>query len=347
LRIDAAEPNAAGNDVNASEVKQRTVEVAVTVNGVDITERQVEARIRPELGRMAGRTAQLPTSIIEHLKKQLRQKVLKKMILERVLDEQVQLSGIVVTDEEVAEQIKKVASVQKPPLSVEDFKALIEARGNSFERWKQQIRTWMGYEKLIDNYLAGKIKFTEEDAKKYYSDNKSEFETPERVRASHILIKPDTSAPDADPNQAKAKASKLLQQVKAGADFAELARANSDCPSRADGGDLGLRARGTWAGPFEKAAFGLKVGQVSDIVETELGYHIIKVTDRKSASVTTFEQAKDDIIDTLALRKRRELTVGYVKGLEAKAKVVYPPGKEPAPDRSGSSVVIPPGFAPR
>jgi len=136
----------------------------------------------------------------------------------------------------------------------------------------------------------------------------------------------------------KAKAEELLQQIKDGADFAELARVNSSCPSAAKGGDLGFGEksdpnsgrRGTWVAPFEKAAFELEVGQVSNIVETQFGYHIIKVTDRKEAGVITFEQAKDDILQTLTQQRQNELAMQYVKSLRDKANIVYPPGKEPA-----------------
>ena len=120
---------------------------------------------------------------------------------------------------------------------------------------------------------------------------------PEQVRASHILISTKPIDPNADPNQAKAqakdKAEELLKKVKDGADFAALAKENSDCPSNAQGGDLGLFPRGQMVKPFEDAAFALKVGEISDLVETQFGYHIIKVTEHQDPNQITFREGQD------------------------------------------------------
>jgi len=308
-----------------------TDSVAVTVNGVDITESEVQALIKPQLDRMAAQTSQLPPIFIEQLKKQMRQEALEAMVIGLLVDEQVKASKIVVGEKEVNNHIEAMASQQR--LSVEELKVLISARGQSFEQVKQQIRRGLGYQKLMEARWAGKINVTEDDAKKYYSEKPKEFKRPEQVRASHILIKPDTAAAGTDSEEAKAKAKAkaqhLLKQIKEGADFAALAKANSGCPSAPKGGDLGFFPKGQMAKPFEEAAFKLKVGQVSDIVETQYGYHIIKVTDRRGARVETFEQARDRIIRKLIQKKQAKLADEYIELLKAKAKIVYPPGKEP------------------
>ena len=319
----SAQPNAPDQALTDS--------VAVTVNGVDIYESRVEAELKPQLGQMAARMS--PASL-EQYKKRFRTQTLDRMIIEQLLSEEAKKANIVVTEEDVTNQLKQMASQQRPPLSMEDFKALIEGYGKSFEEVKRRIKKGLSYQKLLENQWAGKIDVTQEDAQKYYSGNKRQFETPEQVKASHILIKPETTDPNSDPNQAKvkarAKAEDLLEQIKAGADFAELAGANSACPSAAKGGDLGFFTRGRMVPPFEKAAFELNVGQVSDVVETRFGYHIIKVTDRNQASTKTFEQARDDIMNTLKQTKQGEFAKGYVESLKTAANIVYPPGKEPA-----------------
>lgn len=316
-----------------SQPAEIAADVAVTVNGVDITESEIEAKMEPQLKRMAAQAGQLPPSVIEPYKKQLRQQVLERTIVEQLLTEEVKANNIVVAEEDTIEQLEKMASRQK--LSLEDLKALIEASGQSFDQVKQHIQKGLGYQKLIEAQFVGKVNVTEADAQKYYSENAEQFEMPEQVRASHILIQPSTTDPNIDPNEAKAraeaKAQDLLEQIREGADFATLARDNSSCPSGAQGGDLNFFSRGDMVPAFEEAAFGLKVGQVSDIVETRFGYHIIKVTDHKDAGVVAFEQAKDDIIEGLTQQKQGELTKEYVESLKAEANIVYPAGKEPSP----------------
>ncbi len=325
-------------DVNLVEPQtpeEPTDGVAVTVNGVDITEAELQKLLKPQLERMAQQGKQLPPAFAQTLEKQLRQQILDQIIIRRLLDEKVKEANIVITEEEVINQITELAAAQRQPLSLEEFKKKIAEYGQSFDELKQQIRKGMTYQKIAEAQWAGKINITEEDAKKYYDENPTQFEVKEQVRASHILITPDTTDPDADPNQAKAEAKAkihdLLEQIQDGADFAELARANSTCPSAAGGGDLDFFPRGKMVPPFDKAAFELEVGKVSDIVETQFGYHIIKVTDRREAGTTSFEQAGDDIIKQLTRKKQSEFTKKYIDSLKAEANIVYPPGKEPTP----------------
>ena len=307
--------------------------VAVTVDGFDITEEDIEEKIKPRLEQMTARNKQMPPAFIEKLKTQMRKDALERMIVERLIDEQVKAAQIVVTEEDVNDHIKAMAAAEK--LSMEDMKALIEASGQSFEQWRQQMQfeKRLAYQKLFESKFDDKVDITEENAREYYFENQQRFEIPEQVKASHILIKPDTSDPNVEPAlaeaAAKAKAEDLLKQIKDGAGFAELAKANSGCPSSVRGGDLGFFSRGRMVPAFEEAAFALEVGQVSDIVETKFGYHIIKVTDRKESGTKTFEQEKDDLIAMLTAKKQSGLAKQYIESLKAEASIVYPPGKEP------------------
>ena len=133
---------------------------------------------------------------------------------------------------------------------------------------------------------------------------------------------------DADPNEAKTKARKraedLLKRIKDGEDFAEIAKANSACPSAPNGGDLNFFPRGEMTAEFDKVVFELEIGQVSDVVETKYGFHIIKATDHKDPADITFEQARKEIIEQLTQEKQSEFVEEYLKKLKAEAKIVYP-----------------------
>jgi peptidyl-prolyl cis-trans isomerase C len=312
-------------------------DVAVTVNGVEITERQVEEAIDAELQRMAAGGAKIYPALREQFKRQMRPQIVDRMVVDQLLTEQIQASNIVITTEDVNEYLRQSGAQQQPPLSLEDIKALVEARGQNFGEMVRQLQSSRGmmYQKLMEMQFETKADVNETDARKYYSENPSEFNTPEQVRASQILISTGTSDPNADPNQvkaqAKARAESLLKQIKQdGADFATLAKANSKHSTAKNGGDLGFFGRGENDPSFDKAAFDLKVGQVSGVVETRWGYHIIRVTDRREAQVITFEETRDKIIGWLKQRKQREIVRQYVDSLKEKAKIVYPPGKEPA-----------------
>ncbi len=301
--------------------------VLVTVDGFAITQSQVEAKIKPQLNQMAARGSQVPPQYLEQIKERMKKEAVDKMVIERLLDEKVKEANIVITDEDTTKQLQEIAARQQPPISMEDLKALVEARGQTFDELKGYIRKGLGYQKVIEAQFGDNVKVTDEDANKFYTENQKQFENPEQIKASHILINFDSKDPNVDPNvakaAAKAKADDLLKQIREGADFATLAQSNSACPSAKNGGDLGFFSRGQMVGPFEDAAFGLKAGQVSEVVETKFGYHIIKATDHKDANTVPFEQVKADIIKQLEETKKGEIANKYVESLKAGANVVY------------------------
>jgi peptidyl-prolyl cis-trans isomerase C len=327
-------PKETGADKSLTTSADSGANIAVTINGVNIPESEIDKLVKPQLEMIAKQSAQLPPTFAEQYAKQLRERFIEQTIRRHLLDEKVKEANIVITDEEVMSTIEEIATSQKEPLSLEEFKKKLAEYGQSFDNVKEEVRKGLARNRFMETQWAGKINVTEEDALKYYQENPKQFETPEEVRASHILIKTDFTDPNADPNEVKAKAraktEDLLKQLKDGADFAELAKAHSDCPSAPQGGDLGFFPRGQTTPAFENAAFELEIGQISDIVETEYGYHIIKVTDHKDASTTSFEQAKDDIIKQLTQTKQSEIAEEYLESLKAGAKIVYPAGKEPS-----------------
>ncbi len=174
---------------------------------------------------------------------------------------------------------------------------------------------------LVDKEIASKVTVSDAEVKKFYDENQDKFKQPATIRASHILCKVDPKATDADKKKAREKAEGLLKEVKAGKDFAELAKTNSDCPSNAQGGDLGFFGKGQMVPAFENAAFALKPGEVSDVVETQFGYHVIKVTDKKDAGVTKFDDVKERIQAYLKNTKVQKGVQDYVAKLKEKAKI--------------------------
>lgn len=273
---------------------------------------------------------------VENAKKHLHDQGVEAAILDKLIESDMKKKNIVVTDDEINKFVAEMASTQN--MSFDDLKSLIESQGQDFDMWKKrmQLDKRIAIDKLIEIRGLGKMEIDDTEALDYYNANKDSFNMPEQVKASHILITPDTSDPNMDPNKADAiareKAEKLLKEIKDGADFAELAKANSDCPSSRNGGDLGFAERGNWVKPFSDAAFALEQGQVSNIVKTQFGYHIIKVTDRKNEGLQSFDEVKDNITKWLKGQKQQDLMKKYFELIKSEAKIVYPPGKEPLPE---------------
>lgn len=143
--------------------------------------------------------------------------------------------------------------------------------------------------------ISESMKMADDQLRRYYDSNKETFRTLERVKARHILIK-TMEKPKEEAANLKKKTEDLLKQIKGGADFAEIAKKNSEDASNASkGGDLGFFAKGQMVPEFEKVAFSMKPGQISDIVTTSFGYHIIQVTDKEEARLKPFEEVKDQI----------------------------------------------------
>lgn len=180
---------------------------------------------------------------------------------------------------------------------------------------------------FTDNYLAAEylkrevvnnITISEDDMKSYYDSHKDDFKTPEMVRIRHILIRVETGASEEEKQKAKEKAEDILNKIKSGEDFAKLASEFSDdTMTKPKGGDLGLISRGRLVKPFEDAAFALKPGEISELVETQYGYHIIKVEEKKDEGFESFDTVKDNL-DQKLLQERiqSEVSVFIEKSLK-------------------------------
>jgi peptidyl-prolyl cis-trans isomerase D len=161
---------------------------------------------------------------------------------------------------------------------------------------------------------------TNEQVEQYYQAHQKDFQVPDEVKVSHILIKVATGADAKTDAAAKQKAEDLLKQIKGGADFAALAKANSDDPgSKEQGGELGMIQRGVTVPAFEKAAFDLQPGQISDVVKTQFGYHIIKAEEKQTAHLKPLVEVKAQILATLTRQQEADQQALYAQQLATEA----------------------------
>ena len=203
----------------------------------------------------------------------------------------------------------------------EDFKKAVQALDMTEKDLLDYTRRDLVISNFIQQNIAEKVSVSEEESKKFYEDNIDKFKQGESVRASHILIGVDPSATADDKKKAEEKISKLRKELAGGADFATLAKENSTCPSSQQGGDLGYFGKGQMVPPFETAAFALKKGELSDIVETQFGYHIIKVMDSKKAETVAYKDAKVRIDDYLKSQKVSTAVNDYLVEARKTAKI--------------------------
>lgn len=217
---------------------------------------------------------------------------------------------------------EKVATGKARFPSPEEFAKVLKEQNLDEKLLKEYTRKEIIVSNLVEKEIVSKAKVSDEDVKKFYDENLDKyFKKPEQAKASHILIGVDQKADEATKKKAKEKIEGILKDVKGGKDFAELAKANSTCPSASQGGDLGMFGKGQMVKPFEDAAFALKTGETSGVVETQFGYHIIKLTDKQPAQTVTLEEAKPKIVEFLKGQKAQAMVQEYVKELKTKTKV--------------------------
>jgi peptidyl-prolyl cis-trans isomerase C len=249
---------------------------------------------------------------------EMKQRVLEGLIDRELLKQECQKKGIAVDDNDVNQQL---AALRQKFSSEKEFTDTLAKMNLTEADLKSQLRQDLAIKKLIDQQIASKVTVTPEEMKAFYTSHPELFKAPETVRASHILIKVDPNASPEDKAKARERIAAIQQRLKKGEDFATLAKETSECPSGANGGDLDYFQRGQMVGPFEDAAFALKPGSVSDIVETQFGYHLIKVTDKKDASTVSYDDIKGKIEEYLKQQKVNEQLGQYVGQLKTGAKI--------------------------
>jgi peptidyl-prolyl cis-trans isomerase C len=284
------------------------------VNGTVITRSEYDTEMSRFERQMAmSGQAPNPAEVSE-----MKDRVLDGLIDRELLKQEAKKQGITVDDNEVTQQ---VAMLKQKFGSEKEFTDTLAKMNLSEADLKSQLRQDLAIKKLIDQQIAAKVTITPEEMKAFYNDHPEFFKAPERVRASHILIKVDPTASDADKAKARERIVAIQERLKKGEDFAAIAKESSECPSGANGGDLDYFQRGQMVGPFEDAAFALKPGTTSDIVETQFGYHLIKVTDKKDASTVAYDEIKGKIEEYMKQQKVNELLTQYVAQLKKGAKI--------------------------
>ena len=220
--------------------------------------------------------------------------IVDTLITNKVIEQEAEKQGVKISADAIEEELDAFIESYG---GEESFNAALEQSGISLDNFKYDIEIYL----MTKELMSPDIEVTEEDMETYFEENKADFAQAEEVQASHILVEDEATAKE------------VLEKVNAGEDFAELAKEYSTDGTAENGGDLGFFGTGEMVEPFEKAAFALEIGQVSDIVETEYGFHIIKVTDKQEAKEAVYEDHKEEIKEILI---EEEMNANYSTWLE-------------------------------
>jgi|LGVE01.1.fsa_nt_gb peptidyl-prolyl cis-trans isomerase C len=289
--------------------KDASQDKLVVVNGSVITQADLE---REMAGSKVGKS--LDGSQIEAMKRD----IIERLIERELLYQESQNKGIKVDKTAVKEQLE---TVKKGFPSETEFKKKLSEMNLSEAELESNFVQRMAIQEFIDKEFVQKVTISDKNTKAHYDSNPDSFKQPEQVQASHILIKVDPKGKATQKAEARKKMEMIQQKLHKGEDFAALAKEFSQCPSSAKGGDLGYFGPGQMVKPFEEAAFALEAGKVSDIVETDFGFHLIKVVDKKPASTIAYEDVKDRLGEYLKREEVRKKVDLYVEELKQKAKI--------------------------
>jgi peptidyl-prolyl cis-trans isomerase C len=289
--------------------------VAAVVNGQEIKSDKLQKAVDAHLQQKGTNIGAIRDP---NRYKEVREEVLDVLIGQNLLWQSAKKNKLLASDEEV-DQLYKQYVAQYP--SEDEFKARMKIEGYTEKSYREELRQQLSARKYVQEKIVKTQKVDIKEIDTFYNENKEKFKTPELVHARHILITLDQNADKKQKKEARALLKKLKKEVADGADFAELAKKHSRGPSAPNGGDLGFFDRGKMVKPFEDAAFKLKPGEVSDIVETQFGYHLIKMEEKQPSRVVPKEEIAGRIEGYLLQVKYEESLNKEIERLKQDAKI--------------------------
>ncbi len=306
-------PSADGDKVVTFDASKLPAVVA-TINKTEIS-RNLFARI---MGNVLGEMGKRGEPLTAEKLKVTQSKVLESLINSEVLYKEAVAEKIKVDEKQVDEQFAGIKS--HFPSEDEFNKTMVEQKVTPAEV-KEDIRKNFIIRTLVEDKILKAVKVSEAEAQKYYNANKDNFKRPEMVHARHIVVRMEINADEKHKAEATKKIEEVQAKLKAGEKFEELAKQYSEDGAKANGGDLGFFPKGAMVKEFEDAVWGMKPGEISKVVPTQFGLHLIKMEERKPDGIAPFSEVKDDVVRGLESEVKREKIVKYIADLKAKSKI--------------------------
>lgn len=290
--------------------------VTATVNGQAIFNHEVVVAVRQFLQKVGKDPDYFFTQVKDTA---VYNQAVDWLISVRLLAQEADRSNIKVEAAEIDAAVNRFKRTFASEQKFEDFLAQNHLTPETFAA---NLADELKVQKLLDQKVTSQVgDISDDEALQYYNDHGEKFLQPERIRVHHILLKVTDPKDDKQVQIAQNKAQRILEKIKKGGNFETLARQNSEDPSAFKGGDLGFFAKGDMIKEFEDAAFNLKVGEVSNLVRTPLGFHIIRLDERQASDKVPFNEVRLEIRNQLKQERSNRLFENYVSTLKAKAKI--------------------------
>ena len=298
------------------ETKNVTNAIAVIVNDEIITLHDVNREAQSAISE-----AEKTGTLNDADRSRIRRTVLDRLIEKKLTEQKVKELNIRVSEEEVRQAIDDVRKQNNIPTQAA-LETALTAQGLTFDQYRSQLREQIEKLKLVSMEVRAKVQVGETEMRNYYAANSAKYTEDESYRARHIFFKTGEKATPEEIKRSQATALAVLAEAKSGKDFAELAKTYSEDPAaRKDGGDLGSFKKGDMQPDLEKTILSLKPGEVSGLVSTPIGFHIIKLEARVAGTTKPFESVKAEIEEIIYRKKSEERFSQWVKELRDKASV--------------------------
>ncbi|MDT8317108.1 MAG: peptidylprolyl isomerase [bacterium] len=300
------EPQASGSEAFAM-----LPDVVAKVNGVDLLKSDLE-KIYSMISAQAKMSGDAKSD------KEVIDVALGELLNMEVLKQESARRNIVPSPEDIESEMKTIRANFPDDAA---FEATLKSKGLTIEGVKKSVTEQLSVQKMLEKEVQSKISISDKEISKFYSENPDYFKTKDSVRASHILIKTEENDDEKKLAEARKKIDAILVELKKGGDFAKIAQEKSEGPSAPNGGDLGYFGKGQMVPSFEEAVYKLKVGEISDVVKTQFGFHVIKLVDIKEAGTTPLSEVEDSIKMFLSRQKGEEVFKEFVAKLRSSASI--------------------------
>lgn len=292
-----------------------------SVNGTIISQDQFDNALgyQQQIAVLSG------MSITDEQMAELKYEVLDNLISTELLYQESQKNGINIEELEIDEAYEE--KKQKAQFSTDaEFEEALKQSNKTIASYRDEIKQGLAVDRFVKNRFTDKTVVSDSEAKEYYDNYPSYFQQPAQVRVSHIMIRLAADADQSQKDEAREKIEQVMKRLRTGDNFETLAKeVSEDNNSKDNGGDLGYISKGQVPQSFEDAAFALNIDEISDIVETGSGFHIIKLTDKTEARTISYEDAKNDIIEGLKTSKVNSAVSNYIIDLRNRSTIVtYP-----------------------